>query len=115
MNPIEGTEILFFKDGQWWNKDFLGNVTLTSTYEYHLRYLKKDSLVVVEGEDDEYISNLNGGAFTIVVDKDKISRPNLKTEKFTKEWMSLSHYLALRKMTDKFCIMSKGFYIPTKK
>jgi hypothetical protein len=114
MNPIEGTEIIFFEDGRWWNKNSDGVVVPTSTHEYHMRYKLRNSLVVVEDEDDKFITGLNGDAFTVVVDKEMVGRPGLKTYKFTKEWMSLTDYLKLRKMTAAFCIMSKGFFIPPK-
>lgn len=114
MNPIEGTEILFFENGKWWNKNSQGVIVPTHTEEYYKRYKLRESLVVVKGEDDEYISGLNGSHFTIVVDKNKINRPNLLSYPFTKEWMSLTHFLKLRKETDVFCLMSKGFFIPPK-
>lgn len=114
MNPIEGTEILFFENGKWWNKNSNGVVVPTNTVEYLKRYKLKNSLVVVKGEDDPYITNLNGGAITVVVDKNKIGRPDLESYEFTKEWLSLTHFLQLRKQTADFCLMAKNFYIPAK-
>lgn len=112
MNPIEGTEIIFLENGKWYNKNSKGDVILCHTADYYKRYSLSKSLVVVKGEDDAYITSLNGDAFTVVVDKDKIGRPNLESYEFTKEWMSLTDFLKLRKMTSAFCIMAKGFHIP---
>ncbi len=114
MNPKEGTEILFLEDGIWYNKNSAGVVVPTHTEDYMKRYVSNDTLVVVKGEDESFISNLNGGELTVVVDKNKIGKPDLLTLKNTKEWMSLSHFLKIRKMTDTFCGMAKNFHIPSK-
>jgi hypothetical protein len=114
MNPIEGTEILFLEDGKWWNKNSEGVIVPTNTVEYLKRYKLRNSLVVVTGEDDKYVSSLNGSDITVVVDKVKIGRPNMESYEFTKEWLSLTDFLKLRKATADFCLMAKNFHIPTK-
>lgn len=116
MNPVKGTEILFLKDGKWYNKNHNGDIVPTDTHQYFKRYQRLNSLVVIN--DDEYnkiISNINNGELTVVIDKDVIGLPNLLSFEHTKEWMSLDHFLKLRKQTDFFCHMAKKFYIPTKK
>lgn len=116
MNPVKGTEILFFEDGKWYNKNHIGSIVPTDTYEYFKRYQKMNSLVVIEDEShNSAISNINNGEITVVVDKYEAGLPNLLTLENTKEWMSLEHFLKLRKQTDFFCHMAKKFYIPTKK
>ncbi len=114
MNPIEGTEILFFEDGVWYNKNSQGVIVPTNTAEYLKRYNRRNSLVVVGGEDGQYISNLNGEEITVVVDKNKIGKPDLLTFEFTKEWLSLTHFLKLKKLTADFCLMARHFNIPNK-
>jgi len=114
MNPKEGTEILFIDNGKWWNKNSDGIIIPTDTLSYLKRYKFKSSLVIIDGEDNEFISNINGGEFTVVVDKYKIGKPDLLTKEFTTEWMSLNHFLKLRKITDKFCLMARNFNIPDK-
>lgn len=109
MNPVEGTEILFFEEGKWWNKNSAGLIVPTNTYEYYKRYQKRNSLVVV---DDNELSTLNDGQITVITNKFTINRPDLKSFEFTTEWMSLKHFLLLRKQTDVFCHIAKKFNIP---
>ena len=110
IKPIEGTEILFCKDGVWFNMNSSGEIVSTHTAKYFKRYKLRNSLVVVA----DLPSDLNGEAITVVVDKDKINKPDLLSFEFTTEWMSLEHFLQLKKMTDAFCVMAKTFYIPSK-
>ncbi len=114
MNPTEGTEILFYENGKWFNKNHKGEVVPTNTGEYLKRYKLRDSLVVIGGEDGNYISNLNGEEITVVVDKFKIEKPDLLTFEFTKEWLSLNDFLKLKKLTADFCLMARNFNIPNK-
>jgi hypothetical protein len=116
MNPIKGTEILFEKDGIWYNQNSDGVIIPTNTYEYNKRYQKVNALVIVEDkEDNDYLSSLNGDHITVITDKYLINRPDLKSFEFTKEWMSLKHYLLLRKHTAAFCHVAKNFNVPEKK
>lgn len=115
MNPIKGTEILFLENDIWYNKNSDGIIIPTNTSSYLKRYKLLNSLVVIKDEeDDKYISNLNNGELTVVVDKNLINRPNLLSYNHTKEWMSLTHYLILRKQTAAFCHMAKTFNVPKK-
>lgn len=116
MNPVKGTEILFLKNGKWYNKNYIGDIVPTDTYKYFKRYQKLNSLVVINDEKyNDIISNINNGELTVVVDKNEIGLPELLSFENTKEWMSLNHFLKLRKQTDFFCHMAKKFYIPNKK
>jgi hypothetical protein len=114
MNPIKGTEILFEKDGIWYNQNSDGIIVPTNTYEYNKRYQRINSLVIVEDEDNDHLSSLNGDYITVVTDKYLINKPNLNSFEFTKEWMSLNDFLKLRKLTNVFCYIAKNFNIPKK-
>jgi hypothetical protein len=114
IKPIEGTEILFQENGVWFNMNSNGDVVPTHTAQYIKRYRLRNSMVVVKGDDSDFISNLNGDYITVVTDKSKIGKPDLLTFEFTKEWMSLGDFLKLRKLTDAFCVMAKQFNVPEK-
>ena len=112
--PVPGTEILFMENERWWNKNSEGVITQAWTLDYLKRYKDRNSLVVIKGEDDIYLTNLNNSVITIVVNKFIIERPNLVTFDHTKEWISLTHFLQIKKMTNIYCNVAPNFYIPSK-
>jgi hypothetical protein len=112
-NAVEGTLILFHHDHEWFVKDHLGNIESCATDKYANKFKDKYACVIIDDpEDDAYISGLNGGHLTIVVDKNKIGRPDLLTFENTIEWNSMTHIKAIAKKTNFFCNMALTHYNP---
>jgi hypothetical protein len=112
-NAKEGTLILFEDNNGWFSKDHLGVVKSCFAPDYGHKYKELYSCVVVDDyEDDKFISSLNGGEITLVLDKNLIGLPNLTTFEHTIEWISMTHWKAIAKRTKYFCNMAVTHYNP---
>jgi len=86
--PITGTDILFKEGTIWYIKHPDGSVNTPKRGVL----TNINSMVIVDGEDGDFITALNGDNLTLVRDKVAIGKPDLISTDDTILWMSESDY-----------------------